>query len=287
MTFWVRTTRWMAVMAVMALMGVFVPVTAQTLTLERPGQREFVQDNAGLISAEDAQAIRQSCDLLLTNRATPIVLVTITSMARHGGQGMQISQFARTLFDQWGIGNAEAGNPEWNRGMLLLLSVEDRAARIELGAAWGRDYDAYCQQIMGGQIVSRCKEGNYSGAMRAGALALAALADGRALPEAYVPPRPWWHFALVAGGVALVIFTVVSLIMNGSNGWAWAFWGVIFGTLGAILFFILSNRRRYSWYGGGYSGGSFGGGFSGGGGGFSGGSFGGGFSGGGGATGSW
>ncbi|MCA9180314.1 MAG: hypothetical protein KDA51_02655, partial [Planctomycetales bacterium] len=61
--------------------------------------------------------------------------------------------------------------------------------------------------------------------------------------------------------------TIVSLVRNGSSGWAWVFWGVVFAILGTILYQVLTSRG---------SSGSFGGG-----------SFGGGSSGGGGATGSW
>jgi uncharacterized protein len=86
------------------------------------------------------------------------------------------------------------------------------------------------------------------------------MARGKALPR---QPRPWWHYALVVGAIVLAIFTVVSLIRRGSSGWAWLFWAVIFGIIGAILYHALTNRGGR---GGGFGGGSFGGGFSGGGG---------------------
>jgi uncharacterized protein len=75
-------------------------------------------------------------------------------------------------------------------------------------------------------------------------------------------PRPWSHYALVAGAIGLVIFTIFSLIRRGSSGWAWLFWGVVFAIVGAILYQMITSRGR----GGGFGGGSFGGGFSGGGG---------------------
>ena len=74
---------------------------------------------------------------------------------------------------------------------------------------------------------------------------------------------------ILSGIKSLVIFTVFSLIRRGSSGWAWLFWGIIFGIVGMMLYHVLTSSAR------------------GGSGGFSGGSFGGGFSGGGGASGSW
>ncbi|MHC4985125.1 MAG: TPM domain-containing protein [Planctomycetota bacterium] len=239
--------------------------------LPRPGDREFVLDQAELISPEDRQQLQKLCDKLLTETATPIIVVTIPSMAAAGGDGLRIETFARLLFDQWGIGLPEVNGQAWNTGILLLVSEGDRKARIELGAGWGREQDGLCRRIMDEQIIPCFKRGDFSGGIVAGATALDKMARGLALPTR---PRPWWHYGAIVGFIVLVVWTVVSMIRRGSSGWAWLFWGVVLGLLGALLYSLLTRSGR----------GGRGGGFSGG---FSGGSFGGGFSGGGGATGSW
>lgn len=239
--------------------------SAIEIKLERPGDREFIRDLAGLIDSGDEEHIRTVCDSLLTDKATPIIVITIDSMAKHGGAGMRIETFATLLFDQWGIGHATLGNQEWNTGILLLVSRDDRKARIELGGGWGRREDAVCRQIMDEHIIFHFKQGQFSEGIVAGVEALDKMARKLELPTR---PRPWWHYALVVGFVALAIFTIVSLVRNGSSGWAWVFWGVVFSILGAVLYEMLTSKGN-------------------GGGGFSGGSFGGGSSGGGGATGSW
>ncbi|MCA8947536.1 MAG: hypothetical protein KDB29_14975, partial [Planctomycetes bacterium] len=73
------------------LVGLAAPGFAQTkLKLEPPGEREFILDRADLIKPEDETKIRELCDKLLTDKATPIVVVTIESMAMYGGAGMSI-----------------------------------------------------------------------------------------------------------------------------------------------------------------------------------------------------
>jgi uncharacterized protein len=234
--------------------------TAVEISLQRPGPREFVRDQADMIDSADEQRIREICDKLLTDKATPIIVVTIESMAEHGGAGLRIETFATLLFNQWQIGHEKLAGQLWNTGILLLVSKQDRKARIELGAGWGREKDAVCQQIMDELIIPQFKQGQFSAGIVAGVEALDKMARGLELPRR---PRPWWHYALVIGVIGLAIFTVVSLIRRGASGWAWVFWGAVFAVVGVLLYSML---RSSAGSGGGFSGGSFGGGFSGGGG---------------------
>jgi uncharacterized protein len=256
------------------------------LNLERPGEREFVRDLAALITEPDQQKIRGIADKLLRDKATPIIVVTIKSMTEHGGEGLRIETFARLLFDQWGIGHAQVNGRNWNTGILLLVSRNDRKARIELGAGWGLGKDAQCQRIMNDQIIYHFKRNEFSRGILAGVEALDCMARELQLPSR---PQPSPAPASQSGGwlpsgclcsflpcIAIMlpiifIAKLASFMLRGWTGWglrASRGWG----------------RRRSSWWSGfGASSSSWSSGSSS----FSGGSFGGGFSGGGGASGSW
>jgi len=246
------------------IIGLWVMVTtsasAVEIDLEPPGDREFIRDLAGLLDPGAQERIRKVCDSLLTDKATPIIVITIESMAKYGGEGMRIETFATLLFDQWGIGHATLGKQEWDTGILLLVSRDDRKARIELGGGWGRREDALCRQIMDQQIIFYFKQGQFSGGIVAGVEALDKMGRKLELPTR---SRPWWHYALVVVFIGLAVFTIVSLIRNGSSGWAWVFWGVVFAIVGTILYQMMTSRSND---GNGFGGGSFGGGSSGGGG---------------------
>jgi uncharacterized protein len=292
------------------------------IQLPRPGDRDFIVDKADLITPEHEQQIKQICDKLLTDTASPIIVVTIESMQTYLKSGRELpwETFARVLFDEWGIGQLTQGNPP-NSGILLLVSRDDRKARIELGVGWNVDRDGEVQGIMQKEIVPRFKQGKFSDGILAGVQALdrmarsprgsAAASANRssASPSSSQSPAPSYSYSnrssssgfgslLGCGGIGLIIAVVVIFIIARGMG----------GGLGGMGY-----RRSRGWYGGfypgmgygpggwgwgggglgggGHSGGGFssgGGGFSGGGGGgFSGGSFGGGFSGGHGASGSW
>ena len=240
-------------------------VVAQDVALERPADLEFVRDNAGMIDEADSQHIREICRNLLAEKATPIIVVTIDSMAKHGGKGQSIEKFATQLFDRWQIGHARLGKTEWNTGILLLISKGDRKARIELGAGWGRSENVLCQSIMDDHIIYHFKQGNFSTGIVAGVEALDKMGRKLTIPS---QPRPWWHYAAVVGAIGLGVFTIVSLQRSGANGWAWLFWGVVFSIIGLVLYNMLTSSSNSS--SGGF-----------------GSSYGGGSSGGGGATGSW
>lgn len=254
--------RWLCLFAALiAHSGTLLMAAEQGLIkLDPPGPREFILDNAAMLSLEDKEQIKKICDKLLTDKATPIIVVTINSMGDHGGANMQIESFATLLFNQWQIGVAEINGQSWNTGILLLVSKNDRRARIELGAYWRRDQDALARKIMNEQMVPYFKQGDYARGIVSGVENLDKMARGLELPKAPAQPLTTKHYVIGALAIGLVIFTIVSLIRRGASGWAWLFWGAVFAGIGYLLYTMATSR------GGGYSGGSFGGGFSGGGG---------------------
>jgi uncharacterized protein len=292
-------------LAVWLLGSLALPVSAQVISLERPGEREFVVDKADVITPEDEQRIKQICDRVLTDTASPIIVVTIESMAKYSQRGeLPWETFARVLFDQWGIGHLTVGGQSLNTGILVLVSRDDRKARIELGVGWSYDKEAVTQRIMTDVMVPKFKRGEFSQGIVAAVEALDQMARGQ-------------QSASSSGGQSSPFGGGSGSRGSGGTGGSRSpgFGGLISsllgcgGPLGLIIIFILARvlggglsrvGARRAGYGGlgmfpgMLGGGSFGGGggcFSGGGrsfgGGFSGGSFGGGFSGGRGASGSW
>ncbi len=255
-------------LALVLLAAVCVPARSspQAVFPNKPHSRVAIADEADMIAGTDFVKIRGTIEKTLNETAVPIVVVTIERMSRYRAAGMSIEQYARALFDDWGIGHptVDVGGKKVarNLGVLLLVSKADRKARIELGADWARDKDDACNTIMQDYIVASFKRGEFSAGIRAGVEALSAMVREKKLPSV---PRPAWHYLLLIGFIGMGIFTIVSLVRRGSSGWAWLFWGVVFSIVGFLLYHMLTSRR----------------------GGFGGGSFGGGFSGGGGATGSW
>src|SRR5215213_4652884 len=82
-----------------------------------------VNDYAGILSPAEKTALEQRCRQLRDKNGAQLAVVVLQSL-----QGGQIDDFAVKLFKQWGIGQQGKNN-----GILLLVALDDRKARIEVG----------------------------------------------------------------------------------------------------------------------------------------------------------
>jgi uncharacterized protein len=250
----------------MALVGLVAAQSAGAQHVSFPGPPAagiYHVDEAGVLGPGERHEIDRIAAELLAEHDVPLVAVTLPSLASRGAAGYTIERYATELFNAWGIGSQNR-----NLGMLLLVSVADRRARIELGADWGLEYDAVAADIMQTLMVPEFRSARFAEGTLAGARGLDAMARGLALPS---PRRPWWILPLVGAVMLGVGALSFSLLNSGRSGAAWG----ILAALVAILVFLLSVLGRAGVVGGG------------GGGGGGGGAFRGGSSRGGGASGSW
>ncbi|WP_202708602.1 TPM domain-containing protein [Sporosalibacterium faouarense] len=84
----------------------------------------YVADYAEVLS-EDVKAIIQGTNLNYerTQETPQIVMVTVPHM-----QGMDVAEYSVGLFEKWKI-----GNELYDNGLLVILSLEERKIRIEVG----------------------------------------------------------------------------------------------------------------------------------------------------------
>jgi uncharacterized protein len=238
----------------------------------------YVSDFANVLSQSTKFQLTALCTEVDEKAHAQIAVVTVKSL-----DGRSIEDFSIDLATQWGIGPKQS-----ERGVLILLAVEDRRYRFEVGYGLEPILPDGKVGSFGREAVPYLQEGNYDAAVllmtRRVADVIAqdrgvTLTVGTTLP----PPRKFGTeqqehdysvlaLLLLVGFVIFLVFAAVksagqtgSRHYRGGGGW-WV--GPMMG--GGM--------------GGGYGGGGFGGG-GGGGGGFGG--FGGGSFGGGGASGSW
>ena len=233
----------------------------------------YVSDFAHVIDAQSKAALEQYCARVEQVTGAQMALVTIPTL-----EGEPIEDVANTIFRAWGVG--QKGK---NEGIMLLLVINDRRSRLEVG--YGLEPilpDGFVGSILR-DMRPALRNRQYGDAMMAAAQTIGStIAKSKNVSlDAQLPRRvrrssgdsiPW---PVLLGGLFLV-FWLLSAMGRGGRGGGGGFWtGLIIGNL---------MRGGGGWGGG--SGGGFGGFDSGGGGGGFGG-FGGGDSGGGGASSNW
>ena len=225
----------------------------------------YVSDTANLLTKEQEERIENLLWQTESKTGVEIAVVTIYSIKDYKGTAnSSIESFAAGLFNKYGIGNMPKDN-----GILLVVAVKDRKARIELGKFYGHSRDADSNRIMQDVIIPQFKKNDYDVGIAKGVEAIIYEFAGLRV-------RFPWEFIYIPVAIILLIMVAVSLFKNGKKGWGWVVVGVIFILILILIKLIFTVGRHMpstssdSWSPGGFGGG-----------------FGGGSSGGGGATGSW
>lgn len=217
-----------------------------------------VNDFAHVIPADQAQQLESYLDEYQQKTGNAIVVVTFPSV-----EGADVDRAGVELFQAWGIGQKGKDN-----GILILASINDRRARIEVGYGLeGVVTDANAGDILRQQVYPYFKQQQYGAGLTNAAQALVQLIQrgGQGQVQANETDA-----GLDIGAILKIILVIVIVII-------YLYIRIRFGGLWG---------GGYYRGGGGWGGGGWGGGFGGGGGGGFGG-FGGGGSGGGGASGGW
>jgi uncharacterized protein len=270
--------------------SVFVAVVAVCLHAEPIAQlhaTNYVNDFAGVLDAASEAQLNDLCRQVDQKAHAQIAVATIKST-----DGQDIVSYSVALYQAWGIGPKSS-----NRGVLILLAVEDRKYWTNVG--YGLEPILPDGKVggFGREAVPLLRNGDYGGAvslMTSRVASVIAQDAGVTLEgaQALVPQRnapaagDTGGVGVVVGLVLLVLFILVvrALIRGGGgSGRGSGGSGFLSGLLWSLLFSNLGGGRG-GFGGGGWGGGGFGGGGSGGGGY---GGFGGGSTGGGGAGGSW
>lgn len=238
------------VFAALAVFLVLFTNVAFAADLPKPTKNFFVNDFANVISNADEEKMQQQGEALFKECGAQVVVVTVKSL-----NGEDLESYSLNLARSWRIGSDKNDD-----GILLLLAVDERKVRIEVGYGLeGALPDSKTGRILDTYGVDRFKKNDFS-------TGLAAVYDSL-VNEVYIEKgldpadgyTPVEDYSLTTKE-KVIAYGIIALI---------------------VLAFIFTNRgkrkRGFVYYGGGFGGGGFsgsgssGGGFSGGGGSFGGG----------------
>ncbi len=259
-----------------------------------------VTDLTGTLAPADRASLEEKLAAFEAKKGAQIAVLVVPTT-----QPEAIEQYSIRVVDAWKLGREKPDD-----GALLLVAMQDRALRIEVGRGLeGAMTDLVSNRIIDETITPRFREGDFAGGISAGVDRMIAVVDGEPLPE---PEAHWSEGPQRIANILPLLFGIVivgsavlrslfgrafgALATGGvAGGVAWFVTHLLGMSIGvgvaALLFSLMlgiGNGGRWSsrpghggWSPGGWGGGGM---RSGGGGGFRGG---GGSFGGGGASGRW
>ena len=199
------------------------PAAAQQYPAE-PGTG--VADMASIIDPAHADSIRAVLTALRSDPGVEVRVLTVQNIARYQTGDATPEAFATGVYNDWKLGYDQAQD-----GVLVMVSVDDRFARIELGDNVPAHQDARMRAIMDERMVPRLREGDYSGGVTDGVTAIAqAFRDSTAFTAAPQPvggfaePRPAYDAPARqpdgGGPIAVIVLALMGLGVVGFGG-AW------------------------------------------------------------------
>jgi uncharacterized protein len=245
-----------------------------------PSFDALVTDVPGVLSPGIKVELEQKLRNVKRSSATEIAVLIVNTLEGNSAEG-----YAQEVVRKWKIGEKNKDN-----GLLLLIAIQERAIRIEVGRGLeGSVPDIIAGRIIRDQMVPLFQNGNIEGGISLGVQRLIELSSGefgqQPSPSDQMPSINLFWVLVVIG---VVFAQLLKAIFGNTLGSLSA--GIAMGLLGTILIGLLwgliigilvplfsSGNGRYisgSGSGGGWRGGGFGGGGSisfGGGGSFSGG----------------
>ena len=215
-----------------------------------PALTDPVMDQAGLLQGETKQYLNAELRRLKESGGSQIVVFIIPSL-----EGEEITTYSIKVTDQWQLGTAEKDN-----GVLLLLAVQERKLRIEVGQGnEGVLTDLQASRIIRQGISPLFKSGDYDSGIISGVASIIGLTDptfelsgGEQRQVRSERPRKE-HNALPI--IIFIIIVVIALMSNRRGGRGGGFGGGFMGGLGAGSILGGGFGGRGGGGGGGFSGG--------------------------------
>ena len=255
-----------------------------------PAYVGHVNDFANVI---DPATEKKMGDILLNFEKLTETQIAVVTMTTLGGQPLE--DYSTDLYRAWGIGKKTGDNRD--KGALLLVVVQDRRTRLEVGYGLEGDLPDGLAGQMIGNMRSDLQSGNYSGAMMKGMrtivdtlaarwnVSLEGIEDRQFAYQGEEIPELSGKALAVLVGVFILFMILMAFVARSARRRMGSAAGQVAGDAIWWIAPMIFNRG-----GGNFGGGSSGGGWSSSGGDSGGGDwggFGGGESGGGGASDSW
>lgn len=170
-----------------------------------------VHDEANILSASTVQQLEAKLKQHEDSTSNQIAILIIPSL-----DGEVLEEYSLKVAEKWQLGKKERDN-----GVLLLIAVNDRKMRIEVGYGLeGALPDITCNQIIRNEIAPEFRRNDYDAGVQAGINAIISAIGGEYVADVVsneMEEIPWFVGLFVFG--ILGVFSLIGLLTKGGVGW--------------------------------------------------------------------
>lgn len=190
----------------------FSSMITQAKQTTYPPMQDAITDTVGLLSPSDFQSINGKIMALEQSTGAQLSVLIIDST-----EGVSIEQYAHEIFNTWRIGRLTVDD-----GVLLLVALQDRAVRIEVGYGLeGQITDYFARHVINDYIVPFFRAEQYTQGIDRAVDALIAKIKQEPLPAVGKTP---FYIAKKAEPIGLIDIIAAAVI---GSALLLFFWGVI------------------------------------------------------------
>ena len=208
-------------------------VVAQKPVPELWGMR--VHDEAKVLSSSTVEQLENQLKFFEDSTSNQIAVLIINSL-----EGDVLEDYSLRVAETWQLGQRDKDN-----GVLLLISIEDREMRIEVGRGLeGVLTDATCFLIIRNEITPRFRQGNFDEGVLAAIDAITKSIKGEYTADLFeessnefglTGPEAWFVGIFVFS--ILGLFTVIALTLSGFESWGlYLFLILFYGSFPMFIF---------------------------------------------------
>jgi uncharacterized protein len=204
---------------------------------------------AQVLQPQEVAALEQKLVSYNDSTTSQIAVVTVPTLG-----GSEIADYAQKLYESWGIGSKNNNN-----GILVLVAIQERQARIQTGYGLeGAVPDALAKRIISNTLIPAFRQNQYYAGLDRATDQLIALAKGEYKADPAQTQRPRGRRDRTGSGAGFwiiigILVLVFLLRSRGGGGGRGGRGGLGGGFMPPIIFGDFSGGRGV--FGGGSSGG--------------------------------
>jgi uncharacterized protein len=208
------------------LVVLFVCLHVDAHSLEVPRPEGYVNDRAKLLTAEEKARLESLLGRFESETTNQVVVLIVPSL-----EGDSLEDFSIRVAESWKPGQKDRDN-----GVIFLVALEDRKARIEVGYGLeGALTDAQTGRILQNLVFPAFREGDYPGGIQAGLVGILQSIRGEFPSQAAQGAEPTRQVRAQASGLLLLLLLILLLFSRAGRFFLMgSLWGACGGAAGEV-----------------------------------------------------